>query len=437
MTPMWRFIRCVLLAAISALAQPRDVSLIEAGRLLDVRTGKYAARQGILVEGGRIKEVGEFAVIKSHAPADAKAIDLTGVTLLPGLIDTHAHLLIGVDGRLLGDALTVTIAQMSEAQRAFVGARYAREELEAGITSVRMVGHSGMDGDVALRNAVDAGWIPGPRIQAATRKLAPPGGQALPLHSSVAASITDQEFRVVSGADDARRAVREALHLGADLIKVVPGDQPPRLGADEMRAIVDEAHRAKIRVAAHAQTTEAIQLAIDAGVDSIEHGDDATDAQLEAMRVKGIFLGATEWTKAALGGAYMLLAASPDFQKAFDAYFERYSVASTRRLKSAMRIGVKIAAGSDMWFAYPGKSRGEATVMALSSGLVSEGMPAVEAIRAMTASAAELMGWQDKVGTVEAGKFADLIGVAGDPVADLSELTRVKFVMKGGSVVRR
>jgi imidazolonepropionase-like amidohydrolase len=400
----------------AAYAQP--VTLIEAGRVLDVRTGAYANSQGILVENGRIQEIGDFAAVRAHAPKDAAAIDLRTATVLPGLIDCHAHLLIAVDARFLGDALTVAVAQMSASQRALLGARNAR------------------NGDSALRDAINAGWIPGPRIQAATRKLAPPGGQSLPLHSAVASEITDLEFRIIAGAEDARRAVREALHEGADLIKIVVGDQPPRLGVDEVKAIVDEAHRSKIKVAVHAVTAESIAISIEAGVDSIEHADEASDDQLAAMRDKGIFLGATEWTHEVLLGAYKALNMTPEFLAAFDAYYKTYSANSTRRLRSAMKLGVKIAAGSDMWFNYPGKTRGEATVMALATGLHEEGMPPADQIRAMTLSAAELMGWQDRVGSVEPKKFADLIAVAGDPLRDIGELQRVKFVMKGGRVVR-
>jgi imidazolonepropionase-like amidohydrolase len=425
---------CALIGA-AAYAQP--VTLIEAGRVLDVRSGAYANHQGIIVENGRIREIGDFAGVRARAPQDAVAIDLRTATLLPGLIDCHAHLLIATEFRFLGDALTVAVAQMSASQRALLGARNAREDLEAGVTTARMVGHSGINGDSALRDAINAGWIPGPRIQAATRKLAPPGGQSLPLHSAVASEITDQEFRIVAGADDARRAVREALHEGADLIKVVVGDQPPRLGVDEVKAIVDEAHRSKIKVAVHAATAESIAISIEAGVDSIEHGDEATDDQLTAMRDKGIFLGATEWTRDVLWGGYSkALNVTPEFQAAFDAYYKNYIANSTRRLRSAMKLGVKIAAGSDMWFNYPGKTRGEATVMVLATGLHEEGMPAADEIRAMTLSAAELMGWQDRVGSVEPKKFADLIAVAGDPLQDIGELQRVKFVMKGGRVVR-
>ena len=356
---------------------------------------------------------------------------------MPGLIDCHAHLLIAVERRFLGDALDVAITQMSASQGALLGARNAREDLEAGVTTVRIVGHSGINGDTALRDAINAGWIPGPRIQAATRKLTPPGGQSLPLHSAVAGEITDLEFRVIAGADDARRAVREALHEGADLIKVVIGDQPPRLGVDEVKAIVDEGHRSKIKVAVHAVTAESIAISIAAGVDSIEHADEASDEQLTAMRDKGIFLGATEWTRDALLEPYtQALNMTPAFLAAFDAYYKTYSANSTRRLRSAMKLGVKIAAGSDMWFNYPEKTRGEATVMVLVTGLHQEGMPVADQIRALTLSNAELMGWQDRVGSLEANKFADMIAVSGDPLQDIGELQHVKFVMKGGRVVR-
>jgi imidazolonepropionase-like amidohydrolase len=341
----------ILCSLIGSAVYAQPVTLIEARRVLDVRTATYANRQGIFVRNGRIQEIGDFDSVRAHAPKDAVAVDLHNATVLPGLIDCHAHLLIAVERRFLGDALTVAITQMSASQRALLGARNAREDLEAGVTTVRIVGHSGINGDAALRDAINAGWIPGPRIQAATRKLAPPGGQSLPLHSAVAGEITDQEFRVIAGADDARRAVREALHEGADLIKVVVGDQPPRLGVDEVKAIVDEAHRSKIKVAVHAATAESIAISIEAGVDSIEYADEASDEQLTAMRDKGIFLGATEWTRDALLEPYTkALNMTPALLAAFDAYYKTYAASSTRRLRSAMKLGVKIAAGSDMWF---------------------------------------------------------------------------------------
>lgn len=213
------------------------------------------------------------------------------------------------------------------------------------------------------------------------------------------------------------------------------GDLPPRLGPDEIKAIVDEAHRSKIEVAVHAVTAEAIALAIEGGVDSIEHADEATDEQLKAMRAKGIFLGATEWTRQALFTPFEGRL-TPAQQAGFDAYFKSSSERSARRLRRAMELGVKIAAGSDMWFLYPGKTRGEATVLVLTSGLRAEGMPAPDVIRSMTIHAAELLGWQDRVGTLEPGMYADLIAVSGDPLQDIAELEHVKFVMKGGRVVR-
>lgn len=418
-------------------ADPPQPVLIEAGRLLDVRSGTYLEHPGILTEGDRIAEIGDFARVRDHAPKNALAIDLRNATVLPGLIDCHAHLLAAMEFRHLSEALTIVLSQMSPSTRALLGARNAREDLEAGITTVRIVGHSGINGDAALRDAIHAGWIPGPRILAATRKLAPPGGQDLPLHSTVASQVTDQEFRIIAGTDDARRAVREALHEGADVIKVVIGDKPPRLGIDEVRAIADEAHRSKIKVAVHASTAEAIEIAIQAGVDSIEHGEEASDQQLTQMRDKGIFLDATEWTWAALFGPYdKIFKLTPEDQADFKAYFKSYSEKSLRRLQSAMRLGVKITAGSDMWFQYPDKTRGQATALVLTTGLQGEGMPAIEIIRSLTVRAAELLGWQDRVGAIEPKHFADLIAVTGDPLTDITELQRVKFVMKGGLVVK-
>ena len=424
-------------ALIPAQSTPARVTLlIKAGRLLDVRTGRVLTDQAILIEGERIKEVGATATVARHAPADARVIDLSRATLLPGLIDCHTHLLSIWDGRHdTNEAAVLGVTQMSLAQRALMGAWMAREELEAGITTVRDLGLSGINGDVALRKAIDAGWVVGPRILASTRKITPSGGQ-LDGQSVLAKEIAEQEFASINGPEEARKAVREATYTGADVIKVVIDAGPRVLTLEEMKAIVDEAHRSKIKVAVHATTALGTSTAVEAGADSIEHASVISDQTLRMMKERGIFLVPTDFTP----GAIRHIFASPRQLSPADAadlegYLKGYMATVPDRLKRAMKIGVKIAAGSDMLFKFPGKTRGQASLL-LYEALRDEGMPPVEIIRAATVNAAELLGWQDRVGTLEANKYADLIAVEGDPLKDITELQRVKFVMKGGQIIR-
>ncbi|HEU4414650.1 MAG TPA: amidohydrolase family protein [Candidatus Angelobacter sp.] len=411
--------------------------LLKAARLLDVRTGKYISNAGVLIENDKIKEAGPLAQVQGHAPKEATVVDLGPATLLPGLIDCHAHLLTAGTSIFPQETILNAAAGMSPSARVLLGAHNAREDLEAGFTTVRVVGHSGIDGDVALRDAIDRGWMTGPRIQAAARKLAPPGGQALRLNPAVSDQIVDQEFLQVGSADEARKAVRENLLYGADLIKVVADADNRFMTPAEMKAIVEEAHRAKIKVAVHATTVTGIQAAIDAGVDSIEHGNDVTDEQLKAMREKGIFLDITEIF---FGGRLRTMIEKrqvlpPQIQAGLKAYEQMDGQKTPLRIQRILKSGVKYTAGSDMWFDYPGKTRGQATAI-MFGALKDLGIPTADIIRAATLNAADLLGWQEQVGTIEPGKFADLIAVAGDPLADITELERVQFVMKDGEVIK-
>jgi imidazolonepropionase-like amidohydrolase len=206
---------------------------------------------------------------------------------------------------------------------------------------------------------------------------------------------------------------------------------------EEMKAIVDESHRSKIKVAVHATTVTGIQAAIDAGVDSIEHGDDATDEQLKAMREKGIFLDITQLL---FGGRLRAMiekrqVLAPQWQQGLKAYEQMDAQKTPALIQRIVKSGVKFTAGSDMWFDYPGKTRGQATAI-MFGALKDAGLPVVDIIRASTSSAAELLGWQDRLGSIEPGKYADIIAVAGDPLVDVTDLERVQFVMKGGVIIR-
>jgi imidazolonepropionase-like amidohydrolase len=422
------------------------ITLVKAGRLLDPRTGNVLSPAAVLIENGKIKEVGLPSRVQAHAPAGIKIIDLGTATLLPGLIDSHTHLLLDVivppeaekARHFNGDfapGLLLAIVE-SPTKRALLGAQMAREDLESGFTTVRNLGHSGIDGDVALRDAINAGRVPGPRILASGRKLAQNGkdGYLQSLNPVLAKAILQQEFLQVTGPDGARQAVKDDLFYDVDLIKVAIEDD---FSVAEMKEIVEEAHRHHLKVAAHAVSSGSIQTAIDGGADSIEHGNEVTDEQLKAMRDKGIFLDITPtfWGGFFSKIAEPSIAMSPALKSELTASDDRMRQKVATFTQRILKSGVKFAAASDMCWFYPGKTRGRASVSRFPV-LHEAGMPSLDVIRAITANAAEMLGWQDRVGTVEPGKFADLVAVSGDPISDITELERVCFVMKGGQQVR-
>lgn len=430
-----------------AAQSPALVTLVKAGRLLDPRTGNVLSPAAVLIESGRIKEVGSPSRVQADAPAAVKTIDLGSATLLPGLIDGHTHLLLNVTVPAEAEmtrygffqpALLLAVAAKSPAERVLLGAQMAHEDLESGFTTVRNVGHSGIDGDAALRDAINVGRVPGPRILAAGRKLTAPGGYFAALNPAVAGPIVQQEFLEVTSPEDGRRAVDTNLFYNVDLIKVVADDEGVGISVPALAAIVEEAHRAHKKVAVHAQSTIAIQTAIDGGADSIEHGNAVTDEQLNLMRDKGIFFDITPtFWNGFLAKVYEgTIVMSPQLKSSMAAIKGRRHPANVSFIQRILKSGVKFAVGSDMCWFVPGKTRGEATAMMFAALHDDAEMPPLDIIRAVTTNAAEMLGWQDRVGAVEPGKFADLVAVAGDPVADISELERVRFVMKDGQVVR-
>jgi imidazolonepropionase-like amidohydrolase len=430
-------------AQVAAQSLPR-VTLIRVSRLLDPRTGNVLSPAAVLIENSRIKEVGPPSEVQ--AASGARIIDLGGATLLPGLIDSHTHLLLDVvvpteaessrhyNGDFLPDLLLAIVE--SPSKRVLLGAQMAREDLESGFTTVRNLGHSGVDGDAALRDAINAGRIPGPRILASARKLTQNGkdGYVQSLNPTLTEAILQQEFLPIGTPDQARQSVQKNFFYDVDVIKVALENDVP---AAALAAVVEEAHRLNVKVAAHAGDRASIQTAIEAGADSIEHGNDVTDEQLKRMRDKGIFLDITPtfwsgfFTKIAEPGVVL----SPTTKSALAASDERRQRKVAGFVQRILKSGVKFAAGSDMVWFYPGKTRGEATAT-MFAHLRDAGMPPPDILRAVTTNAAEMLGWQDRVGAVEPGKFADLVAVAGDPIADITELERVRFVMKDGQVVR-
>jgi imidazolonepropionase-like amidohydrolase len=423
---------------------PLRLTFVRAGRLVDPRMGNVLAPVGVLIQDGTIKDVGPPERVRAGAPDGVETFDLGGATLLPGLIDSHTHLLLDVtepmevetNRRYNGDfsaGLLLAVAGTTPSARVLLGARLAREDLEAGFTTVRNLGHSGIDGDTSLRDAINAGSVPGPRMLAAGRKIVSAGAVYMAnLNPALAEPILEQEFLRVTGTDSARRAVREDTLYGVDVIKVSTEDD---LSVAELTAVVEEAHHYHLKVAVHAFPPSTIQKVIDSGADSLEHGDGVTDAQLEAMRKKGIFFDITETFFAGrfdniLAG---IVSSPPGPGRA--ARREKREQETRSLIARILKSGVKFAAGSDMCWYYPGRTRGQASAT-MFAALADAGMPPLAVLRAVTVNAAEMLGWQDKVGAVEPGKFADLVAVAGDPLADPTELERVRFVMKAGKVVR-
>jgi imidazolonepropionase-like amidohydrolase len=388
----------------------------------------------VLVQGQEIMAVGTNLLI----PSGAKVIDLGAATLLPGLIDVHTHLLLEFDGTnvsLQDVEMFRVVSTESTATRALLGAKLGREDLEAGITTVRDVGNSGINGDVALRHAIDHGWLPGPRIVASTRALAAQGGQFGPLIPE-AQPLIEQEYVTIRGPESARQAVRQALYDGAACIKVIVNGSPANVTLDEMKAIVDEAHISGVKVAAHATDEKATLIAAEAGVDSLEHAYVITDDVLRMMAAKHIFLVPTDGTiktfeDMSLGNRQP----APGELERIDKDFKAYVQGEQDRLRRAIKFGVPIAAGSDMYLTMPGLNRGQASLL-LYEAYADAGMTPIQIIHAATRDAAELLGMKDKIGTLEPGKLADIIAVPGDPLKDVKALEHALFVMKGGTIIR-
>lgn len=414
--------------------QSTDIVVIKAARLLNVKTGELVNNAVVVVEHGKIRELGSALSL----PAGAKVIDLGDVTLLPGMIDVHTHLLQNLSfetsARIRESGSMIhTLSTMSDAKRALLGATMAREDLMSGITTVRDLGNSGTNADVDLRDAINQGWILGPRMLVSTRALAPVGGQFNKLVKEAQALI-DKEYAIVSGPEEARRAVRTAIFDGADVIKVIVDAEARLLTLEELQMIVNEAHRVGIKVAAHAGIEQAAMLAAEAGVDSIEHVYGISDALLKLMAKKNIAMVATDFP------AWYYLGKSNEKEvseadKPRLAMFNYAAQAALDRIRKAKAAGVRIVMGSDSYFQAGELSRGQSSLLPLRV-YAAAGLTPLEVIKTTTIHAAELLGWQEKIGSLEKGKLADIIAVPGNPLETLQNLENVSFVMKAGVVLK-
>ncbi len=421
----------VALAALAALLPPtavmaadEPVQAIRAGRLIDAAAGKVLTDQMIIVRGGKIDAVGDAGAVK--APAGAAIIDLSKATVLPGLIDVHVHLT--ADPTLSGPR-SLTISVPEEAIRGVVN---ARRTVLAGFTSVRNVG-AGAFTDVALRNAIDSGAVIGPRMQASGPPLGATGG-----HADENLLPFEFHFRdegVADGPWALRAKVRQNFKYGADLIKFMGsggvlshGDSVggQQLTQDEMNAIVEEAHMWGKKVAVHDHGTEAIKTALRAGADTIEHASLIDDEGIRLAKAKGAWLDMDIYDD-----DYILSEGAKNG-------VEEASLAKERQVGRLQRENFRkaVMAGANMGFATDAGVYPHGWNARQLKTMTDWGMTPMQAIRSATLSGAAIMGWQDRVGRIAPGYFADIIAVNGDPTVDITLLQAVDFVMKDGVVLK-
>lgn len=417
------------LLVVSALPVHAQTVAIRAGRLIDGTGGEPQRNVVIVIENSLITAVGADV----RVPRNAEVIDLSDMTVLPGFIDAHTHLTGPVLGEPGWDNASV---RETAADAALRGALHARQTLEAGFTTVRNVGARGF-ADVALRDAINAGRVPGPRMQVAAHALGITGGHcdANGLVPELEAMFGPQTGQA-DGPEAIRRAIRYQVKFGADVIKICAtggvlseGDSVgvQQYTAEELRAVVDAARMVERRVAAHAHGNEGIKAAVRAGVNSIEHGSILDDEAIRLMVEHGTYLVPT--LMAAEAVERMVELGRLTGERADKAM--AIAPLMRRSFRAAVSGGVKVALGTDAGVMAHGRNGHEFTLMVEIGG-----MSPMQAIVAGTSDAADLLGWSGRLGTIEPGRYADLVGVEGNPLDDIRELEDVDFVMKGGMVVK-
>lgn len=409
----YAYILLLLFGIISGYGQ---ITAIKAGKLVDPETGTTSVNQVILVENGKIKTVGANLQI----PKDATVIDLSTSTVLPGLFDCHSHLcqMTSPDNR---DLFTTDIKQ-STAYRAIIGVKTAREMLESGFTTVRDVGNNGNYADTSLRNAIENNLVPGPTIINAGRIIAPFGGQYHLRPDRV--ELGNPEYLFADTHDEMLKAVRENIHFGALVIKIVVDDQKYIYSPEDIKFIVEEARKAGLRVAAHCMTEQGARNAIEGGVASIEHGFRMSDEALELAKQKNVVLVGTDFPEK--DAEYLGL----DPQTAL--FFHNVFL---DRLKRAYKIGVTMAYGTDSFFDVPGETRGTLAISYLDSYTEAQ-IPAKYILQMMTTNAANLLGVEKQRGAIKTGMYADIIATPENPLDNINTLKKVLFVMKNGKVFK-
>jgi imidazolonepropionase-like amidohydrolase len=411
-------------ALANAETAAEHVTVVRAGHLVDTVAGKVLNDQTIVITGERITAVGPTGSVA--VPAGAETIDLSRSTVLPGLIDAHTH--------LTGDPWLSGYRSLgvSDIRAAMFGVQSARRTLEAGFTTVRNVGASGF-GDVALRDAINDGEVEGPRMRVSAYPIGIQGGHCD--NNLLPHDFHYTEEGVADNPWQGRAKVRQMAKFGADVIKICAsggvlskGDEAgaEQLTLEEMKAIVEEAHKLGRKVAAHAHGAASIRDAILAGVDSVEHGSLIDDEGIRLAKERGTFLVMDIYNDDFIlqeGARAGMLPESLEKER-------KVGQLQRDNFRKAWKAGVKMAFGTDAGVYPHGDNAKQFYYM------VKYGMTPMQAIQAATISGADLLGWKDRIGSVTPGKYADLIAVSGDPLADPTELTHVKFVMKGGAVVK-
>ena len=408
----------LLLIAAPLYAQ---VVAIRAGTVIDPAHGTSAKDQVILVEGGKIKAMGAGLAI----PAGAEVIDLSHEWLTPGLIDAHTHMTLT---EIEGDAPFESFyLNQSSTLRGLRGLHNSMEVLRAGFTTLRDVGNSAEWAMSDVRRAIESGWFVGPTIIDSGKIIAPFGGQSRNIPPKQG-PFWQFEYIDADGPAEIRKAVRTNIYYGAGVIKLVADNNPYHYSIEEFRAAVDEAHRAGIPVAVHVYAGDALENAIEAGVDSIEHGFDLTDAQMKRMKDKGIFLVGTDFPRAHL-----------DIVGTSGGILPEPAVLAPKiidRLKRANRVGVRMAFGSDTVIDMPGRTRADLMFDYLAVWRAA-GVAPMDILRAMTTNAAELLRINKTRGSIAGGLSADIVATPANPLEDIEGLRKIDFVMKDGKIVRK
>jgi imidazolonepropionase-like amidohydrolase len=413
----------------SSRATPAKQTLIRAGRLIDVRSGRVLENQGILIENDRIKSVGDFPATVALLPPGTRIIDLSRATVLPGLSDCHTHVLL--QGDITAEEYDEQLLKESIPYRTIRATVAARTALWNGFTAIRDLETEGaMYADVDVKTAINRGVIPGPRMFVSTRAFSATG--MYPLSGYSWELKVPEGVQIVDGVEEIRKAVREQVKYGADWIKVYADRRYymkdgvlhswVNFTDEEMRAFVAEAHRLGRRVATHAMGWDGIDASLRAGVDSIEHGYGLDEELMDRMVKQG-----TYWCPTIYVGVYVAegraAAGAPIWLSMRDLEAKAFGV--------ALRKGVKIAYGTDAGgYAWTENQAKEFAYM------VRYGMTPMQAIQSATTVAADLLERPNDMGAIEPGKYADIVAVTGDPLKDITELERIRFVMKGGEIVR-
>jgi imidazolonepropionase-like amidohydrolase len=414
---------------LNLFATAHAATILHAGRLIDVKSGTLQTQMSIVIDEGRVSSLSRGYLEPKEGD---RVIDLKEYTVMPGLMDMHTHL----QSQHSKESYTERFF-MDQAEYALRSTVYARATLMAGFTTVRDLGDNGVNA-IALRKAINQGWIPGPRIFTSGKSLATTGGHADPTNSLRGDYRRDPSplEGVINGPDDARKAVRQRYKDGADLIKLTAtggvlslaaSGQNPQFTEEELRAVVETARDYNMTIAVHAHGTEGIKRAILAGVDSIEHGTFMTDEVISLMKQKG-----TWWVPTNMAGEWV---AEKSKEPGYFPEIVRPKAAAIgpeiqRTFAKAYAAGVKIAFGTDSGVSPHGRNAREFELM------VGGGMPPMEAIQCATLNAAKLLKIDDRLGTLEPQKLADVVGVKGNPLEDIRAMHEVVFVMKEGVVYK-